>query len=76
VEIRIPVPAVDYAAWRELKNEWAPSYKSIFAKIHLPTKTHRTSQQTMKKHFDLENIPDMTGKVCIVTGSNTGVHHF
>ncbi|KAI8576456.1 hypothetical protein K450DRAFT_295543 [Umbelopsis ramanniana AG] len=27
----------------------------------------------MKKHFDLDMIPDMSGKVCIVTGSNTGI---
>ncbi|GAB5587126.1 hypothetical protein Unana1_02026 [Umbelopsis nana] len=27
----------------------------------------------MKKHFDLDMVPDMTGKVCIVTGSNTGI---
>ncbi|KAG2175260.1 hypothetical protein INT44_007748 [Umbelopsis vinacea] len=27
----------------------------------------------MTKHFDLDMIPDMSGKVCIVTGSNTGI---
>jgi hypothetical protein len=29
--------------------------------------------EIMGKHFTLEQIPDMTGKVCIVTGGNTGV---
>ncbi|KAH8551820.1 hypothetical protein BGW37DRAFT_557057 [Umbelopsis sp. PMI_123] len=27
----------------------------------------------MGKHFTLDKIPDMTGKVCIVTGGNTGI---
>ncbi|GAB5587902.1 hypothetical protein Unana1_02802 [Umbelopsis nana] len=27
----------------------------------------------MGKHFTLEQVPDMTGKICIVTGGNTGI---
>jgi hypothetical protein len=28
-----------------------------------------------KRNFELDQIPEMSGKVCIVTGGNTGVRY-
>lgn len=61
--------------------KWKKSANSSLLKYTTSVNTLKTTNgnrkkattMVMKKHFDLDMIPDMSGKVCIITGSNTGV---